>query len=459
MPMAGLVNQGWRYAPFPDPYYPSPAARNIVYDHTFINFFRFLSGTCAPMGVRLRAYHTGSGVPNGGMNPMDAGYKIHGDHAWYTFEFTQANPPFWLHAWCGFFSNFDTGGVAAPALSDGGNSGNNRHWSIAVACRSDGGCPWNGSTSSSGIDTKGTPVWSATAGGGSGTLYVWPRSNNPGGAHNTNKENCAGAFSDNTESTFVYDNSFEPTSFAHFFAGPDWYLLLNDAAGSGICYWDHFGKYIPIPQLSGTCPHYFMANFKGRMSNGHGTYDQFMHEVAGFQGFGSLNGGSFDASTFGSFAGSDFAVDGLGTGGIAVNPSASSSPVRVMHWSMPSIFPYTIHGMTAGNLATTSGSAWIDEWTPYLYVGENTYGTGAAGYIGVARDLKIVGGGIQHYSLNAQRTKAAFHCFPYLYGNVLDGFSGYNDFNPVHISLVTPWTSSIYPYHDVTYDGTPFYIP
>jgi len=459
MPMAGLVNQGWKYAPFPDPVYPSPAARVIVYDHTFVNFFRFLSGTCAPMGVRLRAYHTGSGSPNGGMNAMDSGYKPHGDHAWYTFEFTQANPPFWLHAWIGVFGGFDGGGAAAPALTDGGDSGNNRHWSIAVACRSDGGCPWNGSTSSSGIDTKGSTVWSATAGGGSGTLYVWPRSNNPGGSHNTNKQNTAGAFSDNTESLFVYDSGFEPTSFAHFFAGPDWYLMFNEAGGNGICYWDHFGNYIPIPAISGTCPHYFMANFKGRMSNGHGTYDQFMHELAGFQGFGSLNGGSFDASTFGSFAGSDFAVDGLSTGGIAVPSSASTSPVRVMHWSMPSIFPYVIHGMSAGNLAANSGSAWIDEWTPYLYVGEFPYGTGSAGYVGVARDLKIVGGGVQHMSLNAQRTKAAIHCFPYLFGDVLNGFTSYNDISPTHLSIVTPWTSSIYPYHNVTSDGTSFYIP
>jgi hypothetical protein len=410
------------------------------------------------MGVKLRAFHTGSGSPNGGMNTLDSGYKPHGDHAWYTFEFTQANPPFWLHAWCGFYSGFDTGGVAAPALSEGGDSGNNRHWSIATACRSDGGCPWNGSTSSSGIDTKGSTVWSATAGGGSGTLYVWPRSNNPGGAHDTNKQNTAGAFSDYVESTSGYDTSFEPTSFAHFFAGPDWYILLNDIAGNGVCYWDHFGKYVPIPQLSGTCPHYFMANFKGRFSNGHGTFDQFMHEVAGFQAFGARAGSGFDSTTFGGFAGSEFYVDGISTGGIAVNTSASNSPVRCMHWSMPSIFPYVGLGMSAGNFAVT-GAQWIDEWTPYLYAGESPYGTGTVGYVGYARDLKFVGGGVQHFALNAQKTKAAIHCFPYNYGNVLDGFSSYNDNGPLHLSIVTPWTSSIYPYHDTTYDGTAFYIP
>ncbi len=458
MPVAGLVNQGWKYAPFPDPVYPSPAARNIVYDHTFINFFRFLSGTCAPMGVVLRAYHTGSGSPNGGMNTLDSGYKPHGDHAWYTFEFTQANPPFWLHAWIGIFGGFDSGGDAAPALTEGGNSGNNRHWSIATACRSDGGRPWTGTTSSNGRDVKGSPVWSATAGGGSGTLFVFPRSNNFGGAHNTLKENTCGAFSDYVESTNEYDNSFEPTTFAHFFAGPDWYVLLNDQAGLGICYWDHFGKYVPIPQLSGSCPHYFMANFKGRFSNGHGTFDQFMYEAAGFQGFGAPNGTGGDSGGYGSFAGSDFYVDGINTGGIAVNPSASSSTVRLMHWSMPSIAPFVFHGMTAGNFANT-GSQWIDEWTPYLYVGEFAYGSGSAGFMGHSRDLKFVAGGVQHFALNPQRTKAAFHCYPYNYGNILDGFSSYNIVGPLHLSLVAPWTSSIYPYHDTKPAGTAFYIP
>jgi hypothetical protein len=409
------------------------------------------------MGIRLRAFNTGSSSPNGGMNTLDSGFKPHGDNAWYTFEFTQANPPFWLHAWQSIYSNASAG-PAAPALTEGGNAGSNRHWSIAVACRSDGGRPWNGTTASNGADVKGSTVWSATAGGGSGTLFVWPRSNNPGGAHNTNKENTAGAYTDYVESVIPYDSTLEPTTFAHFFVGPDWYILLNDIGGSGVCYWDHFGKYVPIPQLSGTCPHYFMANFKGRFSNGHGSFDQFMHELAGFQGFGAPNGSGGDSSAFGSFAGSDFYVDGVSTGGIAVNPSASSSPVRLMHWSMPSMFPYTGLGMTAGNFATT-GTQWIDEWTPYLYVGEFPYGTGSAGYIGVARDLKFAGGGIQHFSVNAQRTKAAIHCFPWNYGNVLDGFSVTLDNSPLHLSVVCPWTSSIYPYHNVTYGGTPFYIP
>ncbi len=458
MPVAGLVNQGWKYAPFPDPFYPSPAARTIVYNHTFVNFFRFLSGTCAPMGVRLRAFNTGSGFPNGGMNAVDTGYHQIGDHAWYTFEFTQANPPFWLHAWTGIYGGFDTGGNAAPALTEGGNSGNNRHWSIAIACRADGGSPWTGTTASNGLDVKGTPVWSATAVSGSGSLFCWPRSNNQGGAHNTNKENSCGAFTDYSESTHVYDNQFEPTTFAHFFAGPDWYILLQDHAGQGICYWDHFGKYVPIPQISGTCPHYFMANFKGRFSNGHGTFDQFMYENAGYQGFGSINGSGDDFNAYGGFAGSDFAVGGVNTGGIAVPLSASTSAVRLMHWSMPSIFPFVLHGMTAGNFATTS-SQWIDEWTPYLYAGEFPFSSGASGYMGTARDLKMAGGGVGHCALNAQKTKIAMHCYPYNYGNILDGFSSYNEVGPLHMSIVCPWTSSIHPYHDTTYDGTAFYIP
>lgn len=456
MPVAGLVNQI-----FPGPAstallsaYPNPTFRTIVYDNAFVNFFRFLSGTCAPLGVRLRAFHTGSGSPNGGMNPISSLYKPHGDHAWYTFEFTQANPPFWIHVWQGLYSNFDTGGVASPALSEGGDSGNNRHMSIATACRSDGGCPWNGSTSSNGYDTKGTPVWSATAGGGSGTLYVFPRSNNPGGAHNTNKENTAGAFTDYNESLSEYASGHSRTTMAHFFAGPDWYTLFNDLGGRGVCYWDHFGGYIPQPALSGTYPKYLMANFKGRFSNGHGTMDNFFHEEAFFQGFGALNGQGFDnGGTFGGSGQTNFDPAGVSTGGITNPLTSSPGNVRTAHWSMPSIWVYTMQGVSAGNFATT-GSTWIEEWSPYLYIGETPYGTGSAGFVGVAKDIKLAGGGVQHMALNPQKTKIAIHCLPY--GS--DGFS-YSETMPYHLSFVMPWTGSLYPYRNMSIGGSEFYIP
>lgn len=57
--------------------------------------------------------------------------------------------------------------------------------SMAIAFREDGGNPWNGGTDNDGLDEVGSPVWTA----GASTVHVFPRSNNPGGSHNTNKNN------------------------------------------------------------------------------------------------------------------------------------------------------------------------------------------------------------------------------------------------------------------------------
>jgi len=56
--------------------------------------------------------------------------------------------------------------------------------SMSIAFREDGGDPWNGTAS-----TIGSPVW--TDGGVSTVHVVTPRSNNPGGSHDTNKNNMS----------------------------------------------------------------------------------------------------------------------------------------------------------------------------------------------------------------------------------------------------------------------------
>lgn len=448
MPLAALVNQN-----FPNDntlLWPDAKPENATYGYSFINFFRFLSGTCAPMGVRLRANHTGS-VANGGMNYYIDSFKPHGENAWALFEFTQASPPFWLYIWYThtFFAS-SSAGPANPAMAEGVNN-NVRGLFMATAVREDGLSPWNGTTASNGQDTKGNPVWIS----GSSSLCVFPRSNNPGGAQAVSRENCASFFSSIVENTNDYDpgnSAKNPTTFAHFFAGPDWFTTILDIGGTGMGWWHHFGKYIVHPQLSSSIPPYFMACFNGRMANFHGGFDNFLYEFGSFAGFGALNGYVFDATTFGSFAGSDFATDGVSPGGISCPLTSSTSHVRTLIMSFPSIFPYT-YASLGPNFAVT-GSAWFDEFAPYLYIGESPYGTGSAGFVGHAKDLKFIAGSLQHMSLNAQKTKAALHLFPYVFNPEQN-----SNYHTMHLSLSVPWTGSILPYHKMSYQGTSFYVP
>jgi hypothetical protein len=55
------------------------------------------------------------------------------------------------------------------------------------------GNPWKGTGATLGSNAKGSPVWGAPTGGT--FAHVFPRSNNPGGSHATNRENCAYLFS------------------------------------------------------------------------------------------------------------------------------------------------------------------------------------------------------------------------------------------------------------------------
>lgn len=61
---------------------------------------------------------------------------------------------------------------------------------FAVALTSGGADanPWQGGTAFNGADAKGSTVWAAPGGG---LLFVYPRSNNAGGTHAVNKQNCA----------------------------------------------------------------------------------------------------------------------------------------------------------------------------------------------------------------------------------------------------------------------------
>jgi hypothetical protein len=250
-------------------------------------------------------------------------------------------------------------------------------------------------------------------------------------------------------------NAQTSPSYLHYFAGPDWFTLLFDVAGLGSCYWLHFGKFIPRPELSGSYPQYFMASHRGRSASGHGYIEHMISEGYQWAMFGSLNGGGFDASTGGGFGvlPSYLVTDGISMGGIACPLSSSTSPVRTMIFGAPNIMSTNMSHMM-GNLAS-SGSNFIDEWCPYLYIGENSYGTGSAGFVGHAKDLKFLTGPVPNMTINRQRTKIAINLLPVAYES--NARSDYE--TPTRLCICLPWTGSVYPYHKASFDGTHFYVP
>lgn len=115
----------------------------------------------------------------------------------------------------------------SPPLLMHGQSDSNSYATLGIqmAFAEDGLSPWNGSTNNNGNDTMGT------AGGGSNLIWwsatsspvhvICPRSNNPGGSYNTNKQNFAAI----GERYYYFD---EPYGYFHGIADDDnWVVFLS----------------------------------------------------------------------------------------------------------------------------------------------------------------------------------------------------------------------------------------
>ena len=94
------------------------------------------------------------------------------------------------------FMTFYPASHTPPLLVHGASDSNSyATFGIQIAFAEDGASPWNGSTNNNGNDTMGTAGGSANAVWWSATSspihVINPRSCNPGGSHNTNKQNLA----------------------------------------------------------------------------------------------------------------------------------------------------------------------------------------------------------------------------------------------------------------------------
>jgi len=133
-------------------------------------------------------------------------------------------------------------------------SGNNSRIGIQFAIGIGGDQnPWNG-TGTLGQNVKGSPVWK-TPTGGTGVI-VYPRSNNVGGAHVTNKENTSHIF---------YRDSGNTTSPSkvHIIMDDDNFVFLADPTYIdqwSLCY---FGVFVPRPDLTFEYPYVMLNTITG----------------------------------------------------------------------------------------------------------------------------------------------------------------------------------------------------
>lgn len=224
---------------------------NLGNQELFTSLFRFLNGPLRSGSYcELHALHTGSTFPTAlGTDYHDEATPF-GNNAFAVFKFPSGTisgtvskrtyDMYLLIQW----ADTATWGASPgdPGLKNGGTI-DGVAWQLAW--RDDGGDPWTGTTLANGDDRKGAtpgtgPVWS----GGGSTVRVLPRSNNTGGSHATDKQNCLE----------INDQTTNPTRY-HMFADRDNFCIFidtNDDNGMDeIAMW---GVYDPIPLLSGTIP-------------------------------------------------------------------------------------------------------------------------------------------------------------------------------------------------------------
>ena len=175
-------------------------------------------------------------------------------NAWFVFRMntvtenpaytgTRTFPWYVLVQWNRFDLSTFGSSPGNPGLTEGSTSGSGSQSVVSVQFAIGVGGdqnPWNGG-GSLGTNTKGSPVW-VTPGGGGTAVHVFPRSNNTGGTHNTNKENCATIFSSTVNSA----------SRSNVVCDDDNIVFLNttDLSQYNMLF---FGEYHPKP---GTTPEY-----------------------------------------------------------------------------------------------------------------------------------------------------------------------------------------------------------
>jgi hypothetical protein len=223
----------------------------------FIAIYKHLNNLVVSGYTELVALQT-----NGGAVPMvfsDEVGAVPGDNSFYVFRFL----PFGTRTWSWYilvqWSYGATFGNAPgnPGLANNDN-GTASNGDIGIACAvaltslgADAN-PWAGTVLGNGTDTKAATVWAAPA---LGSLYVFPRSNNPGGDHNTNKENTS----------CCVLNTGTGNMRAHIIGDRDNLFVAWNTSDAGNYRWMHQGLYTRVTGLPTDIPNFFQFGLHSGM--------------------------------------------------------------------------------------------------------------------------------------------------------------------------------------------------
>lgn len=242
----------------------------------YLTIFNFLSSSVAVgEGIELLAYNTGTNG-TGGMNYSDEPQRV-GDNSIALFRFNMASPPFYVLLQ--FASGSTLGGATfspnnlttltaslyGNSTIDGGGDRtitagfphSNGATAIAVACRADGGNPWNG-TLTMGNAVKGNPVWIS----GSSQLCVWPRSNGQSGSFDVTSSAFNPAVNYRRHNMFPLVNNVNLAgkhTTMSIVGNRENLLITTDVGNSGSSTFWYFGKYNARPGLVPQVPYVCLA--------------------------------------------------------------------------------------------------------------------------------------------------------------------------------------------------------
>jgi hypothetical protein len=220
-----------------------PANVNNVQNERYVALVNFLlSPQATSLGInQIASYY---GVGGTGHGYWDETPHV-GEGAFTVWEFSLASTPFYMMLSYNSTGNTQQGN-SSPCSND--NLTTSPGVYAAFVMRVDGTNPWNGSINVNGLDTKGTPVWTA----GGSTLLAWPRTNSVGGGHSTNAEDCVGF---TTPANYWGRHHFMCDENHVLFAFNE--TSYSNDTGYAFMY---FGKYNPRNGTTPTCPYVLLRS-------------------------------------------------------------------------------------------------------------------------------------------------------------------------------------------------------
>lgn len=404
---------------------------NSTFDHrmaqeTFVRLVKFFDN-CSSIGVTRIASNYGlntlaSGLPTvtyagGGFNYWNESNSA-GSHAWALYRFGSASPNFymllhWGVAGVGSYGNSAQGlGGSTTTIPGDIQSAGNGGVGVQFACREDGSNPWGSAVySNAGADTKPNPVWTPST-GSAGRLYVWPRTNSPGGDRYSPASGFSRAFMMpilNTTAlsdggTAIYASIITVVNESNVFFAID-YRSAGDMNTVAFC------KYTPASGSTSNVPYFSFTEWNG-------TYPLTTNTS-----YGTVAQGSW------------FTRDG----GIGLPISTVSGTVAsmMMDHPTPTLWNQTLYKWNMDTIVTGTnpGVGLLSEYPILLYATETTTANMySPGFIGYSYDFLRFGGydTIPHYATLSGSTR--LH---------IGGVNNSSTTNDAGARVTIPWTGSL----------------